>query len=226
MTIDKTSSKPPQCNTEGFRLINANETVQEFVISVIWHAIAFTAFMGFLWAMLQAYQLSHFLIPVLLLIGLIGLLDVAWGVRRLMVIWWLRPGELTLPQYPLRLGESCRFGYRRALRRGRTQRPGKVSGHLHCYEWGKYKRESAYKTYTHTLWKVEFPSCEVPVGTRRVEWTNHLNIPADGPPSFEAEHSGLRWELYVQLELPGIATNKSKFRLWIEPEVVGSCKYT
>lgn len=231
---EKPQTQLPQPSPEGFRFIDENDTFSWgwFLFGAlflgIWNAIALTVFLtvfgSFLLAILQGgpVQLFSFLLPVLLcsLFVLVGLAGTAWGVRQLLIVFRLRPGELILPQHPLRQGESCRFGYQRTLRRTRTQQPGKVSGHLRCYEWVKYRAGTDVRTRTHDIWEIDFPSREVPVGTRRIEWGHHVTIPPEGPHSFEAEHNALRWELVVRLELPGIATDESEFRLWIEPEVV------
>ncbi|MEO1352646.1 MAG: hypothetical protein AAFW84_28260 [Cyanobacteria bacterium J06635_15] len=161
-------------------------------------------------------------VPLLVttIFAVVGIAGLVWGIRWLLLIARLKPGELILPQYPLRLGESCRIRYRRQLRSGSTRRRGKVTAQLICYEWVQYRQGTDTKTATHTLWEETFSTWEVDTGIRQVDYETQIQVAAEMPPSFEARSNQIRWEVRVKLDLPGIAKDASHFRFKVIPEEV------
>lgn len=154
------------------------------------------------------------------LLTLGGLVGTGIFIRGILLVSRLLPGEIVLPQFPLRLGETCQVRYRRQLRSGRTHQPGQVSATLICYEWVRYRVGTDTKTATQTVWEQPFPASEVYAGTSKIEHDYSLQISTQTPPSFTATNNEIRWELRVLLDLPGVAKDTSTFRLTIAPEVV------
>lgn len=57
---------------------------------------------------------------------LIGVSVLGAGLLEIWTNAQLHPAELTLPKYPLRLGETCSIHYRRRLRKGTFSKPGEI----------------------------------------------------------------------------------------------------
>lgn len=224
-----TGFSEPTRTVEGFLLIDPGDvwSWSRFLTGggflLVWCGISFSVFSVFLINFLSG-QGGNFnqLLPLLVtgIFALVGMVGLIWGIRLLLVIVRLKPGELVLPQYPLRLGDACRVHYRRQLRSGSTQRKGKITAQLICYEWVQYRQGTDTKTATHTLWEETFPLNEVDRGTRRVEYDAQIHIAPHNPPSFSARSNQIRWEMRVNLDLPGVAKDASHFRLQVVPEVI------
>ena len=125
----------------GYLLKDPNDGLEWFstifivIWLTIWCGISFPMFGAFLWKFITDPELEH-LLPVLFLslfvaIGLAGLI---WGGRTVYRVFRIKVGEVILPTYPLRQGETYRIKYRRQLRQGRTSEPTEVSASWINYE--------------------------------------------------------------------------------------------
>ncbi|MEO0354172.1 MAG: hypothetical protein AAF268_05045 [Cyanobacteria bacterium P01_A01_bin.3] len=187
----------------------------------IWCGVSFPMFVVFLLAFIaEPMPATFFSVLFVSLFAVIGLVGIGWALRSLLVIAKLQPGEIVLPSYPLRLGESLNIRYRRQLRRGSISRPGSIRAKWLCYEWVQYRQGTSTRTVKHTLWETDLPERSVSAGTRRVEYDAQLHVNPHYPPSFDADSNQVRWELQVSVKLPGVPKDSSHFRLKIIPETV------
>ena len=217
----------PERVPEGFLLYDPGDRISwgqsTFIVIwlAIWCGVSFPMFAFGLFAFFAQPGLST-LLPVLFIsiFAIIGLIGIGWALRSLLVIAKLQPGEIVLPSYPLRLGESCNLRYRRQLRSGSISRPGTISAKWLCYEWVQYRQGTDTRTVTHTLWETDLPERSISAGTRRVEYDARVEVNPQYPPSIDASHNQVRWELRVSVKLPGIPKDDSHFRLKILPETV------
>lgn len=219
----------PQRVPEGFLLVDRGDAwswvtfLFGVIFLLIWCGVSFPIFIGLLTEILLNPLLDWALIIPLLFVGIfvvIGIGGIVWGIRWMLTIARLHPGELILPRYPLCMGETCRIKYRRQLRNHAMNQPGKVTAKIRCYEWVQYRQGTDTKTATHTVWEQELPDGQTDAGTTRIEYDGQISIPPQGPPTFEALHNQLRWEVRVTVDLPGITKDDSCFRLKIVPEVL------
>ena len=217
----------PERVPEGFLLQDPGDRLSwgssTFVVIwlALWCGVSFPIFIAVLLGFLAEPEVGT-LLPVLFtsIFVAIGLIGIGWAVRSLLVIAQLQPGEIVLPSYPLRLGESFSVRYRRYLRSGSISRPGSISAKWLCYEWVQYRQGTSTRTVKHTLWETDLPERSVSAGTRRVEYDAQLHANSAYPPSFDAAHNQVRWELQVNVKLPGVPKDASYFRLKILPETV------
>lgn len=151
-------------------------------------------------------------------VAVIAIASLVWGIHRLAPFVRLKPGEVILLAYPLRMGETCRVRYRRRLRWGSVPKPGQVTAKWLCYEWVLYSLGTESETETHLLWETDLPARSVSPQTVQVEYVAEIEVRAEGPPSFDAKNNQVRWELQVTVDLPGVAKDTSYFRFKVLPE--------
>ena len=209
----------PQRVPEGFLLsVEMSDRKRGLAFSIfgfIW--TAFIVLMMVLVVRDSAY-IGVFFLSLFLAIGLC-LLGV--GLWYMLISIRLYPAELILPKYPLRLGETCPIHYRRRLRGGTFTKPGNIEVQLVCDEWVQYKQGTDTKTKTHSLYEVQLPECSIVTGERQADYESQVEISAEAPPSFSAEHNRVRWRVIVKLKVPGIPrTCESEFLLKVVPEVM------
>ena len=217
----------PEHVPEGFLLVDPGDrlTLGKFIFLGLWLAlwcgISFTMFAALLLVFIESPHIGT-LVPVLFLsiFVAIGLFGLFWAFRSLYVIAKLTPGEVVMSSYPFRLGEFYDVRFRRQLRSGSTSRSGSIGAKWRCYEWVQYRQGTDTRTVTHTLWEMDLPERSVASGTRRIEYDTRLQAGPEHPPSFDASHNKVRWELEVTMKLPGIPKDSSQFRFKILPEVV------
>ncbi|AFY37837.1 hypothetical protein Lepto7376_1494 [[Leptolyngbya] sp. PCC 7376] len=209
---------------EGYLLKDPNDGLNIFTFIFIgiwlsvWCGISFPMFGMFVWKFITDPELEH-LLPVLFLslfvaIGTAGLI---WGGRSLYRIYRIKVGEIILPTYPLRQGETYRIRYRRALRQGRTKDPTTVTASWVNYEWVEYRRGTDTVTATHELDKIELMDKTVMAGVKQVEYDTQITVPKDAPTSIYAPHNQVRWELQVKIHIPGVAKDASHFVVKVLP---------
>jgi|GEM_PF-7063526 hypothetical protein len=160
------------------------------------------------------------------LILIVGIANI-WSVPvTLQALQRIEPGELILPCYPLRLGETLTFTFRRHLKpeyQAKTQ--GKVWGRLVCIEVYMDDRGSGSATYYgETIWDQELPPLDILPGSNRIEQDWLIRIPADGTPTIRTrkqnESRNVLWGIDVSIDIPGLIKSDSVFCLKIEPEVI------
>lgn len=219
----------PKRIPEGFLLTDPDDAWSwgkfafGFLFLSFWCGVSFPMFAGTLFLFITAPSFSFGALFHLLFISIfaaIGVIGIVWGIRELIVIAKLKPGEVILRTYPLRMGESCRLRYRRQLRNGSTRKPGKITAKWLCYEWVQYRQGKNTKTVTHTLWETDLPEKTVSSWTKQLEYYGQVQVLTDGPPSFDAANNQVRWELQVTVNLPGVPKDTSYFRFKILPEVL------
>ena len=226
---------------EGFLFIDLTQTcgfLFFLFFILLWCGISFSQFAIALFQFLAEPSFSSLasvlFLSIFVAIGVIGILSI---IKPLIVFLRLKAGEVILPTYPLRMGESCRVRYRRQVRTGSISRPGKITAKWLCYEWVQYGHGTDTETVTHTLWETDLPSRSVSSGTTRIEYDAIVKVLDEGPPSLDKTDNQVRWELQVNLDLPGITKNTknmswfqldllslskgtSKFRFKVSPEVL------
>lgn len=218
----------PKRIPEGFLFTDPNDAFSWFTFLfgglwlTIWCGVSFPMFITLLFVFLARPSLTALFpllfISIFVVIGVIGL---AWGLRWLSVIWRLEPGEVVLPSYPLRLGESSPIQYRRRLRHGLTSQTGKITAIWLCYEWIQYRRGTDTVTQTHTLWEIDLPDMSIDTGSKIIEYDANVTVSPQGVPSLDAKHNQIRWEIRVTVDVPGLAKDTSYFRFRVMPEVIG-----
>ena len=199
-----------------------------------WRTFTFLTFLVSIWCGVSFYffsiQFLEFLaapsfgsIFTLLFLGFfvaIGIMLIGAGIHWLTTIAKLRPGEIILSSYPLRMGESCQVRYRRQLRSGFTPCQGRVTATWLCYEWARRNNGEEGSTKILTLWEKSLPAVSVPSRRKIIEYETEVMAPPQWPPSFEAANNKIRWELRITVELPGVVSDTSFFRFRVIPEVV------
>lgn len=184
----------------------------------------------------------------LLIVGLLGLVFTGVGVSLLMVgapLWVLLflvvgvvclaiagvsgsrallagPAEVYLDRFPLRLGESVTVRYFQK-RRGKGPVNGIVA-RLQCRELVTYRQGTNTRTDSATVWEAELPTAPTnPVNMPSLlheAW--RLRVPADRPPSFEANRNSIIWELKVNVDIPHGLDIGGYFRLPVLPHVIAT----
>lgn len=208
----------PQKHPEGYVLADQGDawTKTHQIWSIVFFVFLLLATPAAQWAWnTGAFEL--FLMAVVFSIGSmigLGILGRHWLKTRK-----LTPGEIVMPNFPLRLGEDFRLHYRRQLRQNQLSRPGEVSATLRAYEQVSYQVGTDTRTETATVWEQKLPKQEVPAFTSEIAETYRIQIPQEGPTSFEGKHNALRWEFKVTVNLPGIAKDTSTFLFFVIPEV-------
>lgn len=226
--VQTLSSSPPQKTPEGFLLIDQDDAWSwgkfgfGLFFLLIWLGVSLPILIVALREIANATGPADWvglLIPLLFTgLGLVGLL---WFLRGLLMVYRIAPGELILSQWPLRMGETYQVRYRRQLRGGkRTTQAGQVAAKLVGYEWVRYRQGTDTRTDTSTFCEQSLPSGEVFAGSSKASLDFQFQIPLQGPPSFEASDNQIRWEIQVTLTLPKLVKDTSKFRLWVDPEVI------
>jgi hypothetical protein len=160
---------------------------------------------------------------MMLLFIAIGLPILGMGILELWKKLTFLPAELILPSYPLRLGESCAIRYRRRLRKGTFGRSAHLEAQLMCDEWVQYTQGTDTVTKTHPIWEKALPPQTVVSGERQADYTGHISIRPQGPPSIFAKHNKIRWQLVIKLRAPGIPSDCiSTFALNVLPESIAT----
>lgn len=217
-------SPEPERIPEGYLLKDPNDGMPWFTTFfvgmwlTIWCGISFPMFAAFVWQFstdpTQENLLGILFISLFVLIGVIGLV---WGGQTVYRVYRMKVGEIILPTYPLRQGETYRIKYRRALRKGRTKAPTEVSAEWVNYEWVQYRRGTDTVTATHELEKVKLLETTVMAGVRQIEYDTQITVPEDAPTSIFAPHNQVRWELRVKIHLPRVAKDTSYFVVKVLP---------
>ncbi|MEO1094023.1 MAG: hypothetical protein AAFX01_03885 [Cyanobacteria bacterium J06638_28] len=217
----------PERVPEGFLWVDSQgawstgKFLLSFVWTSLWCGISFPGFTRMLLNFLADPHVGRFL--MLLFVGMFAAAGVGmiWnGLRWLKIVSAFQPGEVLLPSYPLRMGETFRLRFRRALRRGHTHRPGKIIAKWLCYEWVQYRQGTDIETKVHMLWEQDLPTMTVSTGTRVATYETKLTVLPEGPPSFDAEHNQVRWEILISVDVPGIPQDTAHFRFAVVPEAV------
>lgn len=214
----------PEKIPEGYLLKDPNDglnwpiTIFMVLWLGIWCGASFPIFLTLVGTFILSPSMEA-LIPILFLslfvaIGVIGLV---WGGRSLYRISRIKVGEIILPTYPLRQGETYRIRYRRALRKGRTQEPTEISASWINYEWVEYRRGTDTVTATHELDKVELLNKTVMAGVQQIEYDTQVTVPENAPVSIHAPHNQVRWELQVKIHIPRVAKDTSHFVVKVLP---------
>lgn len=209
----------PQRVPEGFLLsVEMSDRKKGIAMSIF----------GLVWLVFSSFMLALVIrdsdyvgILFLSLFVLIGLALTSMGLLSLWTSLKLHPAELILPRYPLRLGETCSVRYRRRLRNGTFNKPGKIEAQLICDEWIQYRQGTDTKTRTHSLYELELLERTVVTGEQQADYEDKIVIPAEAPPAFSADHNKVRWRLLFKLKVPGVPQIcRSEFLLKVVPEVV------
>lgn len=215
----------PQRTPEGF-LLSVSKMDRNIWIFLLIFGFIWTGISGFI--LFNVWQepanfLKPFLLVFVSVFVLVGLFFCALGLSDLWVKSKLHPAELILPQYPLRLGESCSMHYRRRLRNGTFAKPAEIKARLICDEWVEYRQGTDTVSKTHDLWEMKLPTRTVVTGERQADYENEIAIPLEAFPSFYARHNKVRWRIIVNLTVPGIPqVCRSEFSLNVVPEMVVS----
>ncbi len=215
----------PQKHPEGYVLVDREDvwTRTNTILSVIFFLVLILAIPGIGQAWF-AGELDLVLMLVVLCLGSViglGLLGRHWLKSNK-----LTPGEIFMPRFPLRFGEDFTLRYRRKLRHKQLAKPGQVQATLLAFEQVTYSVQSSSsssndtRTETATVWQHQFPAQEVPAFASEIEETYHIQIPRQGPASFEGQLNAVRWQFQVTVNLPGVTKDASSFQLIVIPEVV------
>ncbi|OKH12916.1 hypothetical protein [[Limnothrix rosea] IAM M-220] len=209
---------------EGYLLKDPNDGLNWFATIFaglwlsIWCGISFPMFLALVGTFIFDPNLET-LLPLLLLsiFVIIGVIGLVWSGRSLYRVYRIKVGEIILPTYPLRQGETYRIRYRRALRQGRTKDPTTISATWINYEWVEYRRGTDTVTATHELDKIELLDQTVMAGVKHIEYNAQITVPEDAPPSIYAPHNQVRWELQIKIHIPRVAKDTSHFIVKVLP---------
>ena len=185
----------------------------------IWCGVSFPMFAAFVWNFITDPEPAN-LLPILFIsifvaIGIVGLI---WGGRVVYRVFRVKVGELILPTYPLRQGETYRVKYRRQLRQGRTKEPTEVSAAWINYEWVEYRRGTDTVTATHELDRTDLFDKTVMAGVDQIEYDAQITVPENMPVSIhDAPHNQVRWELQIKIHIPRVAKDTSHFVIKVLP---------
>ena len=217
----------PERIPEGFLWVDVKGSwsTAEVLLSslgiLVYCSISFSFFAGWLFSFLATPSWGP-LLP-LLFVGMFAAAGVGmiWkGLRWLRIVTKFYPGEVVLTSYPLRLGETFRLRFRRPLRRGYTRSLGEITAKWLCYEWVQYLQGTDIETKTHILWEQDLPLMTVSTGTQVVTYETKLTVLPEGPPSLDAQHYQVRWEIHISVDVPGIPKDTALFRFEVTPEAV------
>ncbi|MCA1993076.1 MAG: hypothetical protein LDL41_13720 [Coleofasciculus sp. S288] len=222
----------PEKQAVGFVFVDFDNTRQGMKIGVMLFSGAFMLLLA-PWIIYTGILGSGIHIIFRILISLFGFLLALAGISsiwavpvKLQALKRANPGELVLPCYPLRLGETLTLTFRRHLKSGYSAKTqGWVWGRLICLEVYMDNRGSGSASfYGEPVWYQDLPTLEVVPGSTRIERDWHIRIPADGTPTIRVKSSNeanyVLWGIDVHLNIPGIIKDDSVFCLQVEPEVV------
>ena len=145
----------------------------------------------------QGFYILLLIVLSVVVIGFIGVLEKR---HPFITFSQLKPGQIVLSTYPLRLGESQKIRYRRELRSGSIAQPGKITAKWYCYEWVQSGQGSDRTITTHLLRETTLPSCSISPGTPWIRYEAQIEIPVDGPSSFDAGDNQVRWKLRLNVD--------------------------
>ena len=218
MSRQQPANSTPQRVPEGFLLsVGMSDRKKGIALSIfglIWTVVSISILSV---ATQEADYVAMFMLSLFVVVGLLltgaGLLDIWTSLK-------LYPAELILPKYPLRLGEICPIHYRRRLRNGTFTKPGEIEAALICDEWVQYTQGTDTKTKTHCLYELKLPARSVVTGEHQADYESKIQISAEAPPAFSAEHNKVRWRLVIKLKVPGLPrVCQSEFFLNVVPEM-------
>ena len=213
----------PQRIPEGF-LLTVSQQEQKMSLYLLIFGLVWTATSLTFLLMTMRAPMSWVVVFTLLFVGvfvIIGIAILGFGLLEIWTNLQLYPAELIMPKYPLRMGESCPIRYRRRFRHGALSSPGQIEAQISCDEWIEYRQGTDLVTKTQTLWEKSLPSQTVLSGESQADYSSEIQIPIAQPPSFDAAHNKIRWQLIVKLQVPGIPqVCRSIFHLKIMPEVL------
>ncbi len=217
--LGRPSIPPPQRVPEGFLLIDQGDAWSwpKFIFGLLF-LLGFCLSMPPMWInAITTLSVDAVLIAsVFMLLGCVGIVVFIRGMRMVMR---LTPGEIILPRWPLRMGESCEFRFRRQLRQGQVKQVGMIQVHLDCVESVRYRAGTETRTDSATRFEQELLTQVITTGISKIELNSNLSIPLDGPASFKSSNNGICWKLRVRIEIPGLVKDTSTFELMIDPEV-------
>jgi hypothetical protein len=214
-SAQKNSSISAQRIPEGYclsdRAYQYKESLWLGVIGIFWTGSSLLALAGFCADFCRSLNVVSlgfglFVIPFLSIFVLIGLAILATSGLSFWVAYRLHPAELILPAYPLKLGQRYEIHYRRRLRNGTLRKSAPLQAKFICDEWVQYSQGTDTMTKTHVLLEQPLPEHNWVCGESQTDYRASIEIPAQGPPSFKANHNQIRWQLEVKLKIPGIPT--------------------
>ncbi len=211
----------PQRTPEGFLFSDAESAQSRpfflLIFGIFWNTVSVILLVASL------HEAEYFASLMMLFFLAIGLPILGLGFLEVWKNHLLHPAELILPSYPLRLGETCAIRYRRRLRQGAFTRSAELEAQLVCDEWVQYTQGTDTVTKTHPIWEKALPPQTVVSGERQADYTGHMSIRPQGPPSIFAKHNRIRWQLVVKLKAPGIPSDCiSTFALNVMPESIAT----
>lgn len=201
----------PQRGASGFLLIDKSDgktAVYLVFFSAFWLALSTFAFA-------MAVTTGAELIAKIFsgLFVAIGLLLVAFTIKRINVARKLAPPTLELAQWPVRLGGRCKVRFERRTKDG--TRFDSVQGTFVLVESATYRVGTDTRTVTKDVWSMPLVPRAGQGETVRAEW--ELEPPVDAPSSFEAPRNRLRWEVRILSAYQG-GQDDSSFEVLVLPE--------
>ncbi|KAB8139977.1 hypothetical protein F8S13_25850 [Chloroflexia bacterium SDU3-3] len=194
------------------------ETTFITVFTVGWNLIACPISLAFFFSPPSQNPITLLLTRLLpiMFIGL-GMLLVVYVARKLLIVSAFEAAELTLPSWPLRLGERTNVTFRQ---RSRWAAITTIEASLQCAEVVTYRVGTDTRTVREVVWEQALASSDLTNGQKQVEAQWSIQIPRDMQPSFATMRNNIEWNVVVKLHSPRFPDAESQFLLVVLPEVV------
>jgi len=140
------------------------------------------------------------------------------GIRALWIAYQFSPGMLTPSSLPVRCGETFSIEYQRGSKTGSVI--DMMSARLYLQETAIYQRGTDTVTDVEVVRSEDLGTVgagQDGAGVYRGNWT--LQIPPEGPSSFDSARNKVNWMLEVTMFSHGREIDKSTFTLIVIPEL-------
>lgn len=136
-------------------------------------------------------------------------------VRQARILSRWRPGQLTFSQWPLELGGRYSAQYARLRRRGSVGMISRLEARLELAEVVRYTVGTDTETDKEVVLTTPLQIHGAAHGDR-LEATVEVEIPSDGPPSFDLHNNRIEWWVIIDFETTDGTEDDSRFKLAVE----------
>ena len=210
MRVNSNRPPKPEQTLEGYVLTDSGDKAISHVVGSFFGAIFLGAGL-FMFLSDGSLFAKFFSVPFIGLGGLFVVVPMVllWRIRK------LKPGQLVVSSWPLKIGDTTRVTYRRAVKRGAVPTLERIDAEVVVREVARYHQG----TDTHTVeedvarYRVEAHIMTIP-GALVAEL--HVEIPANAPPSFHASNNRIEWWVEIEPVMLDGKTDESAFKLEVD----------
>ncbi len=210
MRVNSNRPPKPEQTLEGYVLTDSGDKAISHVVASLFGAV----FLGvglFIFLADGSLFARLFSIPFIGLGGLLVVIPIVllWRIRK------LKPGQLVIASWPLKVGNTTRVTYRRSVKRGAVPTLERIDAEVVVREVASYRQG----TDTHT---VEEDVARYPIEAQIMTMPGalvaelHVEIPANAPPSFHASNNRIEWWVEIEPVMVGGKTDESAFKLEVD----------